>query len=220
MRPALVVKRPDASSCDPDPSGLPMIRLLVGLGNPTARYEKTRHNAGFWFLDEVARSMGLVFREESRFQGGVARKDAGSETLVLLKPSTYMNRSGSSVLATAAYYKIGVDEILVAHDELDLMPGVVRLKKGGGHGGHNGLRDMVLHLKSPEFYRLRLGIGHPGDRAQVANYVLDAPSKADSQEIHGAIDEAMRSMPLILSGDFSRAMNELNVRDREKDKRG
>ncbi len=197
-----------------------MIRLLVGLGNPTSRYEKTRHNAGFWFLDEVARSLGVVFREESRFQGAVARKDAGADALVLLKPSTYMNRSGSSVLAAAAYYKIGVDEILVAHDELDLAPGVVRLKKGGGHGGHNGLRDMVLHLKSPEFYRLRLGIGHPGDKSQVANYVLDAPSKMEAQDIGQAVDEAMRALPLILSGDYSRAMNELNVRVRERDERG
>ena len=197
-----------------------MIRLLVGLGNPTSRYEKTRHNAGFWFLDEVARSLGVVFREESRFQGAVARKDAGADALVLLKPSTYMNRSGSSVLAAAAYYKIGVDEILVAHDELDLTPGVVRLKKGGGHGGHNGLRDMVLHLKSPEFYRLRLGIGHPGDKSQVANYVLDAPSKMEAQDIGQAVDEAMRALPLILSGDYSRAMNELNVRVRERDERG
>ena len=197
-----------------------MTRLLVGLGNPTARYEKTRHNAGFWFLDEVARSLGLVFREESRFQGAVARKDAGADALVLLKPSTYMNRSGASVLAAAAYYKIGVEEILVAHDELDLAPGVVRLKKGGGHGGHNGLRDLVLHLKSPEFYRLRLGIGHPGDKSQVANYVLDAPSKPDTQAIGDAMDEEMRALPLILSGDYARAMNELNVRDREKEKRG
>lgn len=197
-----------------------MIRLLVGLGNPTSRYEKTRHNAGFWFLDEVARSLGVVFREESRFQGAVARKDAGADALVLLKPSTYMNRSGSSVLAAAAYYKIGIDEILVAHDELDLAPGVVRLKKGGGHGGHNGLRDMVLHLKSPEFYRLRLGIGHPGDKSQVANYVLDAPSKMEAQDIGQAVDEAMRALPLILSGDYSRAMNELNVRVRERDERG
>ena len=197
-----------------------MIRLLVGLRNPTAKYEKTRHNAGFWFLDEVARSLGVVFREESRFQGAVARKDAGADALVLLKPSTYMNRSGSSVLAAAAYYKIGVDEILVAHDELDLAPGVVRLKKGGGHGGHNGLRDMVLHLKSPEFYRLRLGIGHPGDKSQVANYVLDAPSKMEAQDIGQAVDEAMRALPLILSGDYSRAMNELNVRVRERDERG
>jgi PTH1 family peptidyl-tRNA hydrolase len=140
--------------------------------------------------------------------------------LVLLKPSTYMNRSGSSVLAAAAYYKIGVDEILVAHDELDLAPGVVRLKKGGGHGGHNGLRDMVLHLKSPEFYRLRLGIGHPGDKSQVANYVLDAPSKMEAQDIGQAVDEAMRALTLILSGDYSRAMNELNVRVRERDERG
>lgn len=197
-----------------------MIRLMVGLGNPTARYEKTRHNAGFWFLDGVARSLGVVFREDGRFQGGVARAEVGGESLVLLKPSTYMNRSGAAVLAVAAYYKIREDEILVAHDELDLAPGVVRLKKGGGHGGHNGLRDMVLHLKSPEFYRLRLGIGHPGDKSQVANFVLDAPSKLEAQEIGGAIDEALRVMPIILSGDFSRAMNELNVRDREKDKRG
>ena len=171
-------------------------------------------------MDEVARSLGVVFREESRFQGAVARKDAGADALVLLKPSTYMNRSGSSVLAAAAYYKIGVGEILVAHDELDLAPGVVRLKKGGGHGGHNGLRDMVLHLKSPEFYRLRLGIGHPGDKSQVANYVLDAPSKMEAQDIGQAVDEAMRALPLILSGDYSRAMNELNVRVRERDERG
>ena len=197
-----------------------MIRLLVGLGNPTAQYEKTRHNAGFWFLDEVARSFGLSFREESQFRGALARRGSGADALVLLKPSTYMNRSGASVQAVAAYYKIAVDEILVVHDELDLVPGVVRLKKGGGHGGHNGLRDMVAHLKSPDFYRLRLGIGHPGDKSQVANYVLDAPSKTEVQELSGAIDEALRALPIILSGDYPRAMNELNVRERDKDKKG
>lgn len=189
-----------------------MIRLMVGLGNPTSRYEKTRHNAGFWFLDEVARSFGVQFREESRFHGAVARVDRGSDTLILLKPSTYMNRSGLSVLAAASYFKVAIDEILVAHDELDLDPGSVRLKKGGGHGGHNGLRDMVLHLKGSDFYRIRLGIGHPGDKSQVANFVLDAPSKADMQGIEAAIGRGMDCLPRILEGDYPRAMNELNVR--------
>ena len=195
-----------------------MIRLLVGLGNPTSRYEKTRHNAGFWFLDEVARSLNVSFREEGRFHGAVAKVEGRGDALVLLKPSTFMNRSGSAVLAAASYFKIAVDEILVVHDELDLSPGDVRLKKGGGHGGHNGLRDMVLHLKSADFYRIRLGIGHPGDRDQVANYVLDSPSKADGILIQGAIDRGIKVMPDIISGDYARAMNELNARTREKAK--
>ena len=190
-----------------------MIRLMVGLGNPTARYEKTRHNAGFWFLDEVARSFGATFRDEARFHGSVARIDQSAETLILLKPSTYMNRSGLAVLAAQSYFKVPVDQILVAHDELDLEPGVVRLKKGGGHGGHNGLRDMALHLKSTDFYRIRLGIGHPGDRAQVANYVLDAPSKVDACQIDDAIGRVLRCLPEILSGDFAWAMNVLNAKN-------
>jgi len=191
-----------------------MIRLLVGLGNPTAQYEKTRHNAGFWFLDRVIADAGTgaSFKSEARFQGLVSRLELASGPLTLLKPTTYMNRSGMSVGAVKTYYRLEVPEILVVHDDLDLAPGVVRIKRSGGHGGHNGLRDLQNHLGSSDFFRLRIGIGHPGRREWVAGYVLDAPSKAEMTLIQEGIDSALQSLPDLLSGHVDRAMNLVNAR--------
>ena len=186
------------------------VKLIVGLGNPTAQYEKTRHNAGFWFLDELSRQLGVALRPESRFLGMFGRTDVGGQPLYLLKPSTYMNRSGQSVAAGAGYYKVAPGEILVVHDELDLSPGAVRLKFGGGHGGHNGLKDIISHIRSPDFLRLRLGIGHPGDRSQVSNFVLSAPSRAESDCIGEAMGRALGEMAAILRGGAASVMNRLN----------
>jgi PTH1 family peptidyl-tRNA hydrolase len=186
-------------------------KLLVGLGNPTVHYEKTRHNAGFWFLDEVADSYHLVFRQDQKFYGLIARLDLNGTTVHLLKPTTFMNRSGQSVGALAQYLKINPSEILVAHDELDLLPGVVRLKRGGGHGGHNGLRNIVSHLGSSDFYRLRFGIGHPGDRAAVVDYVLHAPSTVEKELLRGAIARALALLPDLLAGKLEAVMNRLHA---------
>lgn len=186
------------------------LRLLVGLGNPSPRYENTRHNAGFWFVDEVASRLRILLREETRFQGLVGKHD-GPGPLLLLKPTTFMNRSGSSIAALMRFYRLEPSDVLIAHDELDLSPGTVRLKRGGGHGGHNGLRDTLAHLGSAEFHRLRLGIGHPGDRDRVADYVLEAPSGSERVLIDGAIEAALKSLPDLLAGDFGRAMNQINA---------
>ena len=148
------------------------LRLIVGLGNPGADYDKTRHNVGFWLLDSLARRYGGVFRREAKFHGEACQVSVDGHPLWLLKPQTFMNRSGASVIALARFYKLVPEAILVVHDELDLPPGAVRLKRGGGHGGHNGLRDIIQQLGSREFLRLRLGIGHPGDSRAVINYVL------------------------------------------------
>ncbi|MGZ8249028.1 aminoacyl-tRNA hydrolase [Methylomagnum sp.] len=185
-------------------------KLIVGLGNPTAQYEKTRHNAGFWFLDEIAATRRVSFHQEQRFHGWAARLDVDGTPVHLLKPMTYMNRSGQAVGAVAKYFKIAPDEILVVHDELDIPPGTVRLKYGGGHGGHNGLRDLITHLGSADFYRLRLGIGHPGDRAAVIGYVLDAPSASENELIRGAIARAIGFLSDILSGELDPVMNRLH----------
>jgi PTH1 family peptidyl-tRNA hydrolase len=193
------------------------IRLIVGLGNPTARYEQTRHNAGFWFLDRMAHQLRVALRCEPRFQGVLGRCD-GSKPLFLLKPLTYMNRSGQSVAAVASYYKIGPSEILVAHDELDLMPGAVRMKKGGGHGGHNGLRDLIAHLGTADFYRLRFGIGHPGERSAVVNYVLAPPSLGDAALLDEAMTRALAEVAAIVHGEFAQVMNRLHAADRERKK--
>lgn len=187
-----------------------LIRLVVGLGNPTGRYEKTRHNAGFWFLDRVADRLGVSLRAESRFMGALGRWE-GVSPVYLLKPSTYMNRSGQSVAAVANYYRIVPGELLIVHDDLDLPPGSVRLKKGGGHGGHNGLRDLIAQLGSGNFYRLRIGIGHPGERDQVVNYVLDAPSKVEMALMEEAMDRAELEWGAVMRGDFAGAMNRLHV---------
>jgi PTH1 family peptidyl-tRNA hydrolase len=186
------------------------VQLIVGLGNPGAQYEQTRHNAGFWFVEEVARQYGVVFRPESKFSGEVARIQVGGRDCWLLKPGTFMNRSGQAIQAIANFYKISPQSILVVHDELDLPAGVAKLKVGGGHGGHNGLRDTIAKIGA-EFARLRLGIGHPGHRDQVVDYVLKAPSKIDRQKLDDAIYEASRIVPDLLQGDFAKAMQQLHT---------
>ena len=187
------------------------VKLIVGLGNPGKQYEQTRHNAGFWFVEEVARQTGCQFRPETKFLGEVARVQSAGLDYWLLKPATFMNRSGQSIQALANFYKIDVDEILVVHDELDLEPGVARLKKGGGHGGHNGLRDTIAALSSKDFQRLRLGIGHPGDRNMVVDYVLKSPSKPHFNQIEEAIYQASKVLPQVISGDVATAMQELHT---------
>lgn len=186
------------------------IRLIVGLGNPGADYAATRHNAGFWWVDRLAERYGGSFRSESKFHGQVCRIQVDGRECWLLKPGTFMNRSGQSVSSLAKYYKIGLDEILVAHDELDLSPGVVRLKFGGGHAGHNGLRDIISAMGGREFWRLRVGIDHPGNAREVVNYVLGRPSRQDAEAIERALDEAERVLPELLQGRFQLAMNAMH----------
>ncbi|MBD3611316.1 MAG: aminoacyl-tRNA hydrolase [Hydrogenovibrio crunogenus] len=188
------------------------VKLIVGLGNPGGQYEQTRHNAGFWFVEDVARQYNVQFRPETKFLGEAARIQSNGLDVWLLKPMTFMNRSGQSIQAIAKFYKIAPEEILVVHDELDLDPGVARLKTSGGHGGHNGLRDTIAALGTKDFKRLRLGIGHPGDRNQVVDYVLKAPSKTDRALIDDAIYDATRVLPDLLNDDMARAMNELHTK--------
>ena len=190
------------------------MKLIVGLGNPGRKYEATRHNAGFWFLDGIARSAHADFRREARFHGEVARVPGGE--LWLLKPETYMNNSGRAVAALAGFYRIPADQILVVHDELDLRPGDVRLKFGGGLGGHNGLRDIAPALGTQDFWRLRIGIGHPREipssEQEPVDYVLHAPSLEDRKAIEQAFDSAMAVWPLIASHDMQTAMLKLHTR--------
>ncbi len=187
------------------------VKAIVGLGNPGTKYDATRHNAGFWFVEEVARCYGGQFRPEAKFHGELARVQVAGEDVWLLKPATYMNRSGLAVQALARFYKLAPETILVAHDELDLPVGSVRLKRGGGHGGHNGLKDLIKALGSRDFGRLRIGIDHPGDRNQVVDYVLKAPGKTERAAIDQAIDEATRWLPEIVSGNWAAAMNHLHA---------
>jgi PTH1 family peptidyl-tRNA hydrolase len=186
------------------------IQLIVGLGNPGPDYDPTRHNAGFWFADLAAQGHHGVFRHEAKFYGDLCKVQVEGCNCWLLKPSTFMNRSGQAVAAVATYYKIPADQILVAHDELDLPPGIARLKQGGGHGGHNGLRSVIASLADKQFQRLRLGVGHPGHRDQVVDYVLHKPSKSDRQLIDDSIDKALQVLPLIIKGEMQRAMNKLH----------
>ena len=186
------------------------IRLIVGLGNPGADYAATRHNAGFWFVDRLAECHGGVFKSDSKFHGQVCRILIKGRECWLLKPATFMNRSGQSVSSLAKYYKIDLEEILVAHDELDMSPGVARLKFGGGHAGHNGLRDIVSAMGGREFWRLRIGIDHPGDARQVVNYVLGRPSRQDAEAIARVLDESEQVLPDLIEGRFQIAMNALH----------
>jgi len=193
------------------------IRLVVGLGNPGREHEATRHNAGYWYADALAARLGVSFSGEAKFHGRVARAVGD---LRLLKPGTYMNLSGRAVAAVAQFFAIAPAEILVVHDELDLKPGEVKIKFGGGHAGHNGLRDIVARLGAAEFWRLRLGIGHPRDSAipqqEVVDYVLQPPRKDERTAIEDAIDRAQDAWPMIAAGDFERAMMALHTR-REQD---
>lgn len=186
------------------------IRLIVGLGNPGPDYAATRHNVGYWFVDALAAAHGGVFRSEGKFHGELCRLTLGGADLRLLKPSTYMNRSGQSVAAVSRYFDIPAEAILVAHDELDLPVGKVRLKQGGGHAGHNGLRDTIAVLGSAEFWRLRIGIDHPGERGQVIGYVLGRPSQEDAAAIREALDQAQGVSADLLVGRYQAAMNRLH----------
>jgi len=187
------------------------IALVVGLGNPGPRYADNRHNVGFWFADRLASQHGATFLRASRFHGDIAQVDRDGR-FWLLKPETYMNRSGQSVAALVRYYRYAPEQVLLAHDDLDLPPGTVRLKRGGGHGGHNGLRDTMAALGSREFLRLRIGIGHPGSSDEVVDYVLSRASRDDEAMIDEAIDEAVKVFPKVLEGELQKAMNVLHAR--------
>ena len=187
------------------------IRLIVGLGNPGADYVDTRHNAGFWFVDLLADHLSLPYRFEKRFNADEAKYRAGDKDIFLFKPMTFMNRSGQSVGAMARFYKLKPQQMLVVHDELDLAPGDIRLKQGGGHGGHNGLRDLINHLGDRDFFRVRVGIGHPGDRNQVVNYVLHRPSMADRGLIDQANQRTLEVMPQVFEGRIDKAMQALHT---------
>jgi peptidyl-tRNA hydrolase, PTH1 family len=191
-------------------SGVPL-KLIVGLGNPGPDYARTRHNAGFWFADEVARRFGAIFRSEPRHQGELAKVRVDNTELWLLKPMSFMNRSGGPVHSVAGFYKIPAESILVAYDDLDFPPGVVRLKQGGGAAGHNGIRDIAPQV-GDQFWRVRIGIGHPGDRAAVLNYVLGRPSAEDSRLIEGAIDAALDAVPALIAEGGQKAMHRLHTR--------
>jgi len=188
------------------------IRLIAGLGNPGAKYTETRHNAGFWFVDALARQHGARFLAEKRFHGEVAKVDIGGNAIWLLKPATFMNRSGQSLRSLADFYRLQAENILVVHDEIDLDAGTARLKSGGGHGGHNGLRDIIAQLGGRDFHRLRIGVGHPGDRNQVVDYVLHRPGSDESRMIDHAITNALRVMPKVAAGEWEKAMHELHTR--------
>jgi len=186
------------------------IKLIVGLGNPGAEYAATRHNAGFWWVDELARLHNANFRADGKFHGLIAKTALHGHEVQLLKPQTFMNLSGRAVGAVANFYKLQPAQILVVHDELDLPPGSAKLKLGGGHGGHNGLKDIIAHLSTKDFWRLRVGIGHPGERAEVVNYVLNAPRKEEQVLIGEALQRAQEIAPLIIEGKLEAAMLKLH----------
>ena len=187
------------------------ISLIVGLGNPRPEYAETRHNAGFRFLDALLSGSNTMLRRESRFSGDAARFAVGGKDLWLLAPQTFMNHSGDSVATFAGYYKIPAAEILVVYDEIDLPPGVVRLKVGGGSAGHNGLTDVIEKLGSADCARLRIGVGHPGSAAQVVTYVLKRPPASEQKLIDDAIDRVREQLPDIVRGEFHKVMNALHT---------
>lgn len=189
-----------------------MIRLLVGLGNPGPEYEATRHNAGFWWLDAAARKLGVTLLSERAFFGRAGRATTSTGAVWLLEPMTFMNLSGKSVAALARFYKIAPEEILVVHDELDLMPGQAKVKQGGGHAGHNGLKDIHAQLGSPDYWRLRLGIGHPGVKAEVIDYVLRKPPAEQREQIVAAIERSIDALDLLLAADMERAMMKVHAK--------
>jgi peptidyl-tRNA hydrolase, PTH1 family len=188
------------------------LRLLVGLGNPGTEYARTRHNAGFQLADELAARHGASFRSEPRHRGELARVRITDAELWLLKPMNYMNHSGDAVQSVASFYKVPVESILVAYDELDFPTGVVRLKQGGGAAGHNGLRDVIAQV-GDGFWRLRIGIGHPGDRAQVLDYVLGRPPAGEAEQLRAGIVAAADIVPVLLAEGAQIAMNRLHSRD-------
>jgi PTH1 family peptidyl-tRNA hydrolase len=190
-------------------AGTPL-QVIVGLGNPGPGHLLDRHNAGFWFVDQLAERAGVKFRAHSKYQGEICRVELAGREVTLLKPHTYMNRSGLSIRALLDYMKVPPAEILVAHDEMDLNPGVARFKFGGGHGGHNGLRDTLLHV-GPEFWRLRVGVGHPGDKALVIDFVLKRAPRAEEDRIVAAIADAADYLPIFITEGSEKAMNRLHT---------
>lgn len=196
--------RGSAASSPPPP------QAVIGLGNPGAEYDQTRHNAGFWWVDVLADQAGVRLRPDARLKGELGRLEMGGTSVWLFKPSTFMNHSGQAVEAFASYYRLEPASLLVAHDELDLPVGTVRLKQGGGHGGHNGLRDIIARLGG-DFTRLRIGIGHPGHRDQVVGYVLHPPGREERRLIDEALMRATSVFPDMLSGRMAWAMQTLNT---------
>ncbi|MBT3277483.1 aminoacyl-tRNA hydrolase [Candidatus Thioglobus sp.] len=188
------------------------IKLIVGLGNPGKDYQSHRHNVGFWFCDALANLHSATFKKEAKFFGDVAQASIAGVSVRLLKPTTFMNRSGQSIQALANFYQLEVDEILVVHDELDLEVGIAKLKVEGGHGGHNGLRDTIKALGSKAFYRLRLGIGHPGNKTQVADFVLHAPNKSELGHIQNALVDALQVIEEVVKGNIDQAMKSLHTK--------
>lgn len=188
------------------------IQLLVGLGNPGTEYEPTRHNAGFWWIDEICRTHRINLANEGKFFGRAGRLKLGAREAWLLQPATFMNASGRAVAALARFYRIAPHNILVVHDELDLPPGSAKLKRGGGNGGHNGLKDISAQLGTPDYWRLRLGIGHPGEKSAVVNYVLHAPTREEHMLIEHAVAGSTDLLPQLLGGEFEAAMLKLHTR--------
>jgi peptidyl-tRNA hydrolase, PTH1 family len=189
-----------------------MIKLFVGLGNPGPEYKGTRHNAGFWWLDALARELKVTLASDKAFHGQAGRTAVNGQSIWLLKPQTFMNLSGRSVAALARFYKIAPEEILVAHDELDIVPGQLKLKRGGSHAGHNGLRDIHEQLGSADYWRLRLGIGHPGVKSEVIHWVLQKPMASHLQAIEACIERSMLAVPLLLAGDMPKATMQLHTK--------
>lgn len=189
-----------------------MIRLFVGLGNPGSEYEATRHNAGFWWIDEVAQRLNATLTPQRHYFGLVAQINRPTGPIWLLEPLTYMNLSGKSVAALARFFKVATNEILVVHDELDLEPGQIKMKFGGGHAGHNGLKDIHAHLGSPDYWRLRLGIGHPGLKTEVAHYVLRKPPLSERELIEQAIEQSLGALDLLLAGHMDQAIMKIHAK--------
>lgn len=188
------------------------IKLIVGLGNPGSDYQATRHNVGHWFVEQLAQRYSAPFKVESKYKARVAKADIAGKELRLMIPTTYMNESGHAIAPFANFFKIAPEQILIVHDELDLEPGTVRLKQGGGHGGHNGLRDSIACLaNNKNFLRLRIGIGHPGDKSKVTNYVLKKPSADECISIERSIDNALDVIEKVVQGDLQNAMTQLHT---------
>jgi PTH1 family peptidyl-tRNA hydrolase len=187
------------------------IKLIVGLGNPGKDYQAHRHNAGFWFVEALAHQLGASFNKQSKFFGETSEALLANKKVRFLKPQTFMNCSGQAIQSLANYFNIEAEEILVVHDELDLNPGTTKLKKGGGHGGHNGLRDTIKALDSKEFYRLRIGVGHPGNKNEVVNFVLNQPSTKELTLIEDSMGDAITVISQIVEGKFEEAMKKLHT---------
>ena len=191
------------------------MKLIVGLGNPGEKYAATRHNVGFHWLCRLAEQLRITFKSEVKFHGLCANMMLDNEQFWLLKPQTYMNASGMAVAALSGFYKISPDQLLVVHDELDLPPGTAKLKLGGGAGGHNGLKDIITRLATQDFWRLRIGVGHPGNKNEVVDYVLHPPRKEEALLIDDAIQRSLVIWPLIASGDYTAAMHKLHTKQKE-----